>query len=337
MHHFLKSFTYGHVPILNCAYKKLCRSFPIIKLLKCSLFAVTLDMRVTATFGARFRTLNYSLIRKHTLSVLPGRNSSSTTGNGENRLKVAIVGRPNVGKSTLFNRIVGSRMAIVSDIPGTTRDRKESKAFLGGIELLLCDTGGLDDGSTVSASIQHQVEQAIKSSDVILFVVDSKSGITPVDEHYARWLRRKIGQLTDKSKVDETFITKDIFLLANKTEGEKVSDKMLDTFSDCLRLGLGDPMPISASHGDGMADIILAILQAANKRGIKETTTNSYTPGEPIALEDRTIQLAIMGRPNVGKSTLLNSVLGDERVIVGPTPGLTRLALKCVYDFFNQY
>ena len=251
-------------------------------------------------------------------------------------LTVALVGRPNTGKSTLFNRLTKSRLAIVSSVPGTTRDRREGRGHLAGLPLRVVDTGGLDDRGAVSVHIQEQVERALQDADIVLFMVDAKTGITALDLHFAKWLRKR-------RAADD----KDVIVLANKTEGAHSSPNVMDTISESLRLGFGEPLAISASHGDGMADLAVVLLEQARLRGFsdgeekeeKEEKVGGVegeeqeAPPTVLAIEDRTIQLAVMGRPNVGKSTLINAFVGQERVITGPTPGLTRDAIHVEWEY----
>lgn len=264
-------------------------------------------------------------------------NSSITVNDSSNKIRkllsVAIVGRPNVGKSTLFNRLTSSKMAIVSDIPGTTRDRKEGKGVVAGMELNVYDTGGLDEGHEMNLSIQKQVEEAVNFADLIFFVVDARVGVTPLDEFFTKWLRKKCIKFSDKSHV---LYKKNIVVLANKTEGAVMSNKMNESFKEFLRLGFGEPIPISAAHGDGLADIANILLNTARTLGMSTQTTKVDIRTESLDIEDRTVQLAIMGRPNVGKSTLLNSILGHDRVIVGPTAGLTRDAIHVDWRFAGR-
>jgi GTP-binding protein len=246
-------------------------------------------------------------------------------------LNIAIIGRPNVGKSTLFNRLCGSKAAIVSEVPGTTRDRKMMKGFIAGMPLNVVDTGGFDDRGEVSEGIKKQVEAAISSADVVVFMLDARTGVTAVDEELGRWARKRIGQAC--AGREGRII--DIVVLANKTEGAALSDKIMSSVNDALRIGLGNPILISASHGDGMADLAAILLHIAQSRGFrtvedpsKPRANASSDPNShattAIPPEERTIQLAIMGRPNVGKSTLLNALIGEERVLTGPLAGLTR-------------
>jgi GTP-binding protein len=243
-------------------------------------------------------------------------------------VSVAIVGRPNVGKSTLFNRLCGTASAIVSEIPGTTRDRKMSRGYLAGVPMDLVDTGGIDDRGAVTIDIKKQVDSSLLSADVVLFLVDARSGITGVDESIAKWIRKKKG-LMNKADADKDI---DIVVVANKTEGGVLSDKVLMTVDDALRFGLGDPVLISATHGDGLADLADVLIETVKKRGYALDKVDKTNESE-MTLEERTIQLAIMGRPNVGKSTLLNGFVGSDRVITGPTAGLTRDSIAVEWEF----
>ena len=208
---------------------------------------------------------------------------------------VVIAGRPNVGKSTLFNKLVGRRQAIVSDTPGVTRDRKEGEAMLRGRQVRLIDTAGLEesDPESLYGRMRASSEAAVRQGDLVLFVVDARSGITPADEHFAAWLRRQ---------------GTPIMLVVNKAEGRAGSNAALEAYS----LGLGDPVAVSAEHGDGLADLML------------EISERLPPPADPDPSEDNPLKLAIVGRPNAGKSTLLNRMLGEDRMITGPEPGLTR-------------
>jgi len=208
---------------------------------------------------------------------------------------VVIAGRPNVGKSTLFNKLVGRRQAIVSDTPGVTRDRKEGEAMLRGRQVRLIDTAGLEesDPESLYGRMRASSEAAVRQGDLVLFVVDARSGITPADEHFAAWLRRQ---------------GTPIMLVVNKAEGRAGSNAALEAYS----LGLGDPVAVSAEHGDGLADLML------------EISERLPPPNDPDPSEDHPLKLAIVGRPNAGKSTLLNRMLGEDRMITGPEPGLTR-------------
>ena len=217
---------------------------------------------------------------------------------------VVIAGRPNVGKSTLFNKLVGRRQAIVSDVPGVTRDRKEGEALLRGRTVRLLDTAGLEesDPESLYGRMRASSEAAVKMADLVLFVIDGRAGVTPADEHFAAWLRRQGAP---------------ILLVVNKAEGRAGSNAALEAYS----LGLGDPVGVSAEHGDGLADLMREIAER-------------LPPAEEIdANAARPLKLAIVGRPNAGKSTLLNRLLGEERMITGPEPGLTRDSIAVrIYD-----
>jgi GTPase len=215
---------------------------------------------------------------------------------------VAIVGFPNVGKSTLVNRLSGSRTAVVHEQPGVTRDRKEVVAEWGNDRFLLVDTGGVDiaDPSPMTQSIAVQAREGIAEADLVLFVVDAKGGITPGDEEVADILRRA---------------RKPVLLIANKIDDPAQDGLALDLH----RLGLGDPIPLSALHGHGTGDLLDRIV--------------AELPGEGRAeIPETAIRVAILGRPNVGKSSLLNAILGRERVIVSELPGTTRDAIDTVFE-----
>ena len=177
-------------------------------------------------------------------------------------LSIALVGRPNTGKSTLFNRLTGTNLAIVTDVPGTTRDRKEEKGTLACLPLSVIDTGGLDDRGAINTQIQQQVQTALTQADVVIFMLDARAGVTALDEHFAKWIRRTLGQIQKvesekmesskrsmKTALNNFHLPKEIIVIANKAEGALFSDKLLDCVSDALKLGLGEPIPMSASHG----------------------------------------------------------------------------------------
>jgi GTP-binding protein len=219
-------------------------------------------------------------------------------------LKLAIVGRPNVGKSTLFNRLAGKKLAIVDDQPGVTRDRRFAPGSLGDLELELIDTAGFENvtDESLEARMRLQTELAIEEADVSLFVIDSREGVAPLDRVFAEILRKH---------------DKPVVLCANKAEGRQGEAGILDAFS----LGLGEPVPISAEHGEGMADLYAALLQVAPE----DNTADE--PGEKPVL------IAIVGRPNAGKSTLVNRLIGEDRLLTGPEAGITRDAIPVDWDW----
>ena len=214
---------------------------------------------------------------------------------------VVIAGRPNVGKSTLFNRLAGRRMALVADTPGVTRDRKEAEALLRGRRVRLVDTGGLEEAApeTLAGRLRSGAAAATEVADVVLFVVDARAGVTPADRHFAEWLRRQGRQ---------------VLLVANKAEGRSTQSSVLEAFE----LGLGEPIAVSAEHGEGIADLMSEIADRLPAEDAEEPDEGGGA---------RPLKLAIVGRPNVGKSTLLNRLVGEERMLTGPEPGLTRDAI----------
>jgi GTP-binding protein len=220
-------------------------------------------------------------------------------------LTVAIIGRPNVGKSTLFNRLVGQRLALVDDAPGVTRDRREGEASLGDLRFRVIDTAGLDEAEegSLGARMQAQTERALDEADVALFLVDARSGVTPLDRHFADLLRRRNAP---------------VVLVANKAEGRSAEAGLYEAFA----LGLGEPVAISAEHGDGMAELYAALAPFA-----------AETPAGMPAESEKPLQLAVIGRPNVGKSTLVNRLLGEERLLTGPEPGITRDSIATLWDW----
>lgn len=232
---------------------------------------------------------------------------------------VVIAGRPNVGKSTLFNRLTGKRFALVDDQPGVTRDRREGDASLGGMEFTIIDTAGLEDApeGSLAARMTAQTELAIEEAEVTLLVVDGRVGITPIDEHFATLIRKKFG---GKGKAKGKKQNK-IFLVVNKAEGGRVSN----TISEAYRLGFGEPIAISAEHGEGLTELYDA-LAPFSKENDEETEQEEEDFNAPL-------QLAIVGRPNVGKSTLVNRILGEERVLTGPEAGITRDAIAVDFEF----
>jgi GTP-binding protein len=220
-------------------------------------------------------------------------------------LKLAIVGRPNVGKSTLFNRLAGHKAAIVDATPGVTRDRKHARGRLGDLDLELIDTAGFEDvhDASLEARMRAQTEAAIAEADVILFLIDARAGVTPLDEHFASLLRRT---------------SKPVILAANKCEGSAGDAGVYEAYS----LGLGDPLAISGEEGDGISDLFQALIVAA-----PQNEPNDLVHGE------KPLKLSIIGRPNAGKSTLVNALLGEDRMLTGPEAGITRDAISAFFDW----
>lgn len=224
--------------------------------------------------------------------------------------KIAIVGRPNVGKSTLFNRLTGTRDALVSDLPGLTRDRKEGEADLGGHAISLIDTAGLEvaQRGSIADRMRAQTEAAISAADLVLFVIDARAGVTATDETFARTVRAS---------------GRPVVLIANKCEGRTADEGFYEAF----KLGLGEPVAISAEHGLGLSDLERDALAAL---GLKPKVRKKSRDGEEDEAEPKEevrakpLRVAIVGRPNAGKSTLVNALLGEDRMITGPEPGLTR-------------
>src|SRR6516162_3793648 len=216
---------------------------------------------------------------------------------------VAIIGRPNVGKSTLFNRLVGQKLALVDDEPGVTRDRREGAARLGDLDFTVIDTAGLDEGGrgSLTARMQEQTEAAIRLADALMFVVDARAGLTPTDRAFADFARRA---------------DKPVLLIANKSEGKHGDAGAMEAYA----LGLGDPIQISAEHGEGMGELYDAL------RALMPEPPEDAEASEADEDVDssRPIRVAIVGRPNAGKSTLINHLVGEERLLTSPEAGTTR-------------
>ena len=245
-------------------------------------------------------------------------------------LRLAIVGRPNVGKSTLFNRLAGKRLAIVDDRPGVTRDRRFGTGRIGDLDLELIDTAGFEDvtDESLEARMRAQTEAAIRECDVALFVIDSRVGITQLDEIFADVLRRH---------------DRPVILVANKAEGRRGDEGVNEAF----RLGLGEPIALSAEHGEGLADLYAVLREYAgeataaedeDKEGVEvfEAALAAEREGEDLEdtpADDRPLRIAIVGRPNAGKSTLVNRLIGEDRLLTGPEAGITRDAIPVDWNW----
>ena len=225
--------------------------------------------------------------------------------------QVIIIGRPNVGKSTLFNRLVGKKLALVDDQPGVTRDRRFGPANLLGLEFTIVDTAGWEDEdpATLPGRMRKQTEASVAGADLALFVIDARAGITPLDEEIGRWLRAQ---------------PLPVLLLANKAEGKTGDHGVYEAFS----LGLGEPVAVSAEHGEGMGDLFEALLPLIEKR-TEELAADEFDEDDPSA----PLKLAIVGRPNAGKSTLINRLLGYDRLLTGPEAGITRDSIAVDWEW----
>ena len=247
---------------------------------------------------------------------------------------VAIIGRPNVGKSTLFNRLVGKRLALVDDTPGVTRDRRPGEARLGDLRFTIIDTAGLEDADSASLEgrMRKQTEEAISEADAVLFVIDARAGVTPLDSHFAAVARKT---------------TTPVILLANKAEGRAGMSGLYEAFS----LGLGEPIAISAEHGEGLADLYDALLphverveeeeQAATDEAKTDLDVDEdgelLDDEEPVGTLERPLRVAIVGRPNAGKSTLINTLLGEDRMLTGPEAGITRDSISVDWEWREHH
>jgi len=241
---------------------------------------------------------------------------------------LAIVGRPNVGKSTLFNRLVGKRLALVDDQPGVTRDLREGAARLGDLRFTVIDTAGLEDATddSLEGRMRRLTERAVEMADVCLFVIDARTGVTPVDEIFAEILRKRSDH---------------VILAANKAEGSAADAGVIEAWG----LGLGEPIRLSAEHGEGLNDLyaqLQPLADAYEERAEAEapvTDIEVNEEGETPAQHDHTptkarpLQVAVVGRPNAGKSTLINTILGEERLLTGPEAGITRDAISLALDW----
>ncbi|MEA3541239.1 MAG: ribosome biogenesis GTPase Der [Pseudomonadota bacterium] len=229
---------------------------------------------------------------------------------------VAIVGRPNVGKSTLFNRLVGKKLALVDDQPGVTRDRREGQAHLLGLDFTIIDTAGYEDEDPQSlpGRMRLQTQAAVENCDVALFLVDARAGVTPLDEEIARWLREGDAP---------------VVLVANKAEGKASEGGVMEAFG----LGLGEPIPFSAEHGQGLADLFQALLPHLDREDEEDADAEDDSEAD---IESAPLKLAIVGRPNAGKSTLINRLLGENRLLTGPEAGITRDSIAVDWSWTSR-
>ncbi len=233
---------------------------------------------------------------------------------------LAIVGRPNVGKSTLFNRLVGKKLALVDDQPGVTRDLREGAARLGDLRFTVIDTAGLEEATdeSLEGRMRLLTERAVDMADICLFMVDARVGITPTDEFFANLLRKR---------------AKHVILAANKAEGRAADGGVIEAYS----LGLGEPLRLSAEHGEGMSELLTMLMPLADEfdeRATQDMPETDVAVGEDdedaprIPTKEKPLQIAVVGRPNAGKSTLINQLLGEERLLTGPEAGITRDAIS---------
>lgn len=255
-------------------------------------------------------------------------------------LTIAIVGRPNVGKSTLFNRLAGKQLAIVNDTPGVTRDWREAEGWLLDQPVRIYDTAGLEEAfdDSIQGRMRRQTEEALKRADAVLFMIDGRAGLTPIDEHFAAWLRRQ---------------KKPVVLAVNKCENTNATQAGV---AEAFKLGFGDPIAISSAHGDGIEDLYHAFEPFFPEKPSEEDEADDMIGGASISgdidaiegdenyelateaeeEETKPIKIAIVGRPNVGKSTLVNALLGDHRVMTGPEAGITRDAIAIDWEYEDR-
>jgi GTP-binding protein len=229
--------------------------------------------------------------------------------------RVVILGRPNVGKSTLFNRLIGKRLALVDDQPGVTRDRREGRAQLFDLEFTVIDTAGLEEAEAGSLSdrMRRQTRAALEGATAALYVVDARAGLTEADRYFARWLRQEAPVA--------------IIPVANKCEGRAGSPGLIESYE----LGLGDPVALSAEHGEGLADLFEALAPHLPAPG-----DEGFAPAMEGGDDDGPLKLAIVGRPNAGKSTLINRLLGESRLLTGPEAGITRDSIEVPWEWTGR-
>jgi GTP-binding protein len=233
---------------------------------------------------------------------------------------VALVGRPNVGKSTLFNRLVGRRIALVDDRPGVTRDRREGEARLGALDFLAIDTAGFEEAGeeTLTGRMRAQTEAAIADADAVLFLIDARAGIIPDDHAFADVLRRA---------------GKPVVLVANKAESRKGMEGAYEAYE----LGFGEPIAVSAEHNEGMADLYDALKQVLpSDSADSENAESSGIANADRESPDHPIRVAVVGRPNAGKSTLINRLLGEDRLVTGPEAGITRDSIAVDFEYSGR-